>query len=166
MNKLQYHSNEFFVLWNYPTKEQYTTHHGHPNVFPSFHEDMYNKAIKACIAAKTRIDNKELLPVVNYAEHCDSGETGWFYQDRYEHSHPTGLKGIKDGDIFDLPDNVEFEEQYICSKYNKKCGPGCLVCSGNTLLVIHLKLKQEDDPFEDMVKNNPTVVRYDDDANL
>lgn len=153
MNKLQYHYNEFFSLRNYPTKEQYTTQHGYPNVFPSFHEDMYNKAVEACIAAKTRIDTTSVVNTLKLKWVIkNSNETIWAYDDHIL---------IDDGKIFDLPDNVEFEEgeEFIANdhwfpidlkdKYEGKTilHPDDLEDlrkSGRTRRVIHIKLKEED----------------------
>lgn len=139
MNKLQYHSNEFFVLWNYPENKNYINGRSQSEMASLMdgEYEKYQADLKACIAGKTRVDNKELLPIQN-------GALGtnliWMLP---------SPKLLKDGDTFDLPDNVEFEEKEGCASdcctTDGRCGEGCR----EPVKFIHLKLKQEVKTIED-----------------
>lgn len=134
MNKILFYSNEFFILWNFPKE---------PKILTVNARVEYEKVVKACIAAKTRIDTTSVVNTLKLKWVIkNSNETIWAYDDHIL---------IDDGKIFDLPENVEFEESTVYKCENKRCSiPGrCLqqgkptLCEQVSEKVIHLKLKQE-----------------------
>lgn len=121
MNKLYYHSNEFFLLRDYPENKNYINGRSQSDMASLMdgEYEKYQAALKACIAAKTRIDNPEIMEIGNLL----SPFTHLFNES-------------KDG-IFDLPENVEFEEREIplpeqFASYPNQCET-----------VLRLKLKEE-----------------------
>lgn len=150
MNKIYYHSNEFFLLRDFPEEPTgYCTDLGAialicGNTFCRCDSMLkrHIKAIKSCIAAKTRIDNPEALCIVTPPD--GSG-------DLYALLNGEQIK-LENGDIFDLPDNVEFEEkndQRNCNYCKIDCLKNLKGIPCKAPRVIHLKLKQEVSPFKE-----------------
>jgi hypothetical protein len=123
-DKVLFENNEFFLLRDFPSEMEFDRH-----VRP---EVEYKLAIEACIAAKTKIDNPELLMHIMGLQY--------------------GLdRPLKPGDILDLPDGVEFEEKYQfycmgwcdCSEKEYHAWNVRENVKADTQKVIHIKLKQE-----------------------
>lgn len=140
MKKIQYHSNKFWLLENVPEEPKEPARHwtktSEWEEYESKTLPAYRDALEACIAAKKEIVNPELI--------VDGGTHGLcFTKDG---------KQIRDGDIFPLPDNVEFERRWVnecrdvhgdCQLTGDEYRRGCQHRCKKEYEVIHLKLKQE-----------------------
>lgn len=146
MNKLQHHSNEFYLLRGFPEKPEHDLNIQSPADFKR-KLIKYKHDFEACIAAKTRVDNPEIMEIGNLL----SPFTHLFNK-------------AKDG-IFDLPDNVEFEEINICD-IASCISPTCQNKKECQLpeKVIHLKLKQEVKPIETQDELWSKVINATDDV--
>lgn len=121
MNKIYFESNTFWLLRDYP-EEPTDMYQG--DQYYGAKMDEYHDQVKACIAAKIKIDNIELI--IN------------------------GKHAFQNGYIFDIPDGVEFEERVTCCDGTSLVICCEMDCEGykskhgdKTEKVIHLKLKQE-----------------------
>lgn len=125
-DKVLFENNKFWLLENVPEEPNENDFKRHRS--PGFNDFIkadsdYLKALKACIAAKKEIDNRDVF------ENWLTMRKGYFE-----------CIELKDGDIFPIPDNMEFEEKckYCCYKTELL---GCKF--GKCEKVIHLKLKQD-----------------------
>lgn len=138
-DKVLFENNEFFLLRDYP-KERWMIlmEPDAPNV--------ESEAFKACIAAKTRIDNPELLNPKSVLD--PTPVTDW---------------PLKDGDIFDLPDNVEFEEksdQRNCNYCRIDCLQNLKGIPCKAPKIIHLKLEKVKEESQDELLIRGDVAAY------
>lgn len=90
-DKVLFENNEFFLLRGFPEEPQRKD-------FELFGSYMlacyrYDSNLRSCAAAKTKIDNPELL----------KEQLEWV-----KGQHGNKLFPLKDGDIFDIPDNDYF----------------------------------------------------------
>jgi hypothetical protein len=148
MNKILFESNTFWLLRDYPEEPrlndkgnqwyQETGGYLAPSVW-------YERNLKACIAAKTKIDNPELLRAYEY-----KGQWYIITCDVYKTSPDTDIH-LKDGSIFDVPDGVEFERELVnecrdvhgdCQLTGDEYRRGCQHRCKKEYEVIHLRVKE------------------------
>jgi hypothetical protein len=120
-DKIQYDHGNFYGLRNVPecAKDLYGDSW-------QYQIDDYKKELQACIAARERIENYQVLPVIY--------DIFWYWQDNPIH--------IKDGDIFDLPTDFEFKEINCCASDVCDTDGQCEHCR-EPLTVLRLVPKQE-----------------------